>query len=323
VIADNRLALNADWDYEMLKVELKELDDLEFDVNLLGFEDKEIDILLAEPTEGLTDEDEVPDLPDEPVTKLGDLWQLGNHRLLCGDSTSIDAVDTLMDGNKADMVFTDPPYNALKSWKKDEANSETRLNPNEWFANDNMEWEDYYEFIKTSLTNIKTNSLYVCCDFRIYPLLFNLLVEDEYEIKHCIVWYKNTWGLGKRYRFQHELIIYATKNNPKFVGDNSQSDVWNVAVDRTTEHKTPKPVELPLKAITNTIEVNKICVDLFLGSGSTLLACEKSARKCFGIELDPKYCDLIINRWQDFTGKEAVHLELNKTYNELNEHEND
>ena len=111
VIADNRLALNADWDYEMLKVELKELDDLEFDVNLLGFEDKEIDDLLAEPTEGLVDEDEVPDLPDEPVTKLGDLWQLGNHRLLCGDSTSIDAVDALMDGHLADMVFTDPPYN--------------------------------------------------------------------------------------------------------------------------------------------------------------------------------------------------------------------
>ena len=136
VIADNRLALNADWDYEMLKVELKELDDLEFDVNLLGFEDKEIDDLLAEPTEGLTDEDEVPDLPDEPVTKLGDMWLLGNHRLLCGDSTSIDAVDTLMGFDNADVLFTDPPYNVAfngRSGKFDVIKNDDLLNHHQNF----------------------------------------------------------------------------------------------------------------------------------------------------------------------------------------------
>ena len=214
-----------------------------------------------------------------------------------------------MDGKKADMVFTDPPYNALKSWKKNEAKSETRLNPNDWFKNDNMEWDEYYEFIRKSINNIKTNSYYICCDFRIYPMLVYLLKELKYDLKHCVVWAKNIWGLGKRYRFQHEFIIYATKNNPKFLGNNSQSDVWQIDVDRSKKHKTPKPVELPLRAINNTINKAGLCVDMFLGSGTTLIACEKTNRKCFGLEIDPRYCDIIVKRWEEFSGKKAKRVE--------------
>ena len=140
-------------------------------------------------------------------------------------------------------------------------------------------------------------------------MLYNLLNELEYEIKHCIVWAKNVWGLGKRYRFQHEFVIYATKNNPKFIGDNSQSDVWNIDVDRNKEHKTPKPVELPVKAIKNTINKKELCVDIFLGSGSTLIACEKTNRKCYGMEIDPHYCDVIVKRWEDYTGNKAERFE--------------
>ena len=116
---------------------------------------------------------------------------------------------------------------------------------------------------------------------------------------------KNQFGLGKRYRFKHEFVIYATKNNPKFIGGNSQSDVWEIDVDRSKDHKTPKPVELPVKAIQNTIKKDKICLDTFLGSGTTLIACEKTKRVCYGMELDPHYCDVIINRWEQYTGKKA------------------
>ena len=282
-----------------------------FDVGELlewGFSEDELQFTEPEEVQGLTDDDDVPEV-EESITKQGDLWILGEHRLLCGDATKKEDVERLMDGDKADMVFTDPPYNALKSWKKNEAKSETRLNPNDWFKNDNMDWDEYYTFIKNSIVNVKSDSYYICCDFRIYPLLYNLLNELEYEIKHCIVWAKNVWGLGKRYRFQHEFVIYATKNNPKFIGDNSQSDVWNIDVDRNKEHKTPKPVELPVKAIKNTINKKELCVDIFLGSGSTLIACEKTNRKCYGMEIDPHYCDVIVKRWEDYTGNKAERFE--------------
>ena len=255
--------------------------------------------------DGLIDDDEIPEAKESKV-KRGDIWQLGNHRIMCGDSTSSDDVAKLMNGEKVDMVFTDPPYNALKSWNKKETKSETRLNPNEWFANDNMSWEEFEQFIIKSFNNMTGHSLYICCDYRIYDIIKRNISLINYNLKHCIVWKKNIWGLGKRYRFQHEFIVYATKeNNSPFYGDHSQSDVWEIDVDRKTKHKTPKPVELPLKAIKNSSEKNNLILDSFLGSGSTLIAAEKLNRKCYGMELDEKYCDLIIERWEQFTGLKA------------------
>ena len=255
--------------------------------------------------DGLIDDDEIPEAKESKV-KLGDIWKLGSHRIMCGDSTSSDDVAKLMNGEKADMVFTDPPYNALKSWNKKETKSETRLNPNEWFANDNMSWEEFEQFIIKSFNNMTGHSLYICCDYRIYDIIKRNISLINYNLKHCIVWKKNIWGLSKRYRFQHEFIVYATKeNNSPFYGDHSQSDVWEIDVDRKTKHKTPKPVELPLKAIKNSSEKNNLILDSFLGSGSTLIAAEKLNRKCYGMELDEKYCDLIIERWEQFTGLKA------------------
>tara|TARA_R100001082_G_scaffold110302_1_gene89858 strand:+ start:1807 stop:2958 length:1152 start_codon:yes stop_codon:yes gene_type:complete len=291
IIADNRLALNAGWDEDMLKVELEELNDLEFDISLLGFEDNEIESLLSEPTEGLTDEDAVPDLPEEPTTKLGDLWILGEHRLLCGDSTSIDDVDKLMDGNKADMVFTDPPYNVAFNGRSGKFD----VIKNDKLSND--EFVDFIDGFLSTLEVINSNTYYICCNWAFYGLL-----QLKLKPKACIVWAKNVFGLGKGYRHQHEFILFDGLVDPSIT---NESDLWNIAKDSNYQHPTQKPVELPERAIKNSSKKKNIVLDLFLGSGSTLIAAEKTNRKCYGMELDPKYCDVIIQRWEEFTGNKA------------------
>lgn len=288
---------SGEWDMDKLANEFEDV------LGELGFDDllPEVELEVKE-----DDYEEPEDL--ETTVVLGDVYQLGEHRLMCGDSTKIEDVEKLMNGQKADMVFTDPPYNALKSWKKDEAKGETRLDPSKWFANDNMEWDDFEIFISKCFTNLSGHSVYICCDYRIYPLLTKLLLKTPYTLKHCIVWKKNIWGLGKRYRFQHEFIIYACIDKAPFCGDRSQSDVWEVDVDREQEHNTPKPVRLCAKAIENSSEENEKILDLFGGSGSTLIACEQTNRKCYMMEIDPYYCQVIIDRWEKFTGKEAIKL---------------
>lgn len=303
VIADNRLALNAGWDFDMLKVELNDLNDLEFDVSLLGFDDKEINDILADPTEGLVDEDSTPNLVEDPITVEGDIWLLGNHRLMCGDSTSIDAVDKLMDGNKADMMFTDPPYNVAFNGRSGKFDV---------IKNDDLEESEFNNFIDSFISIVKTldlNTYYICCNWAFYGIL-----ELKLKPKSCIVWAKNVFGLGKGYRHQHEFILFdgfidATITN--------ESDLWNIAKDSKYKHPTQKPVALSERAITNSSKPKNKVLDLFGGSGSTLLACEKLDRSAYLMELDPKYCDVIIQRWQEFTGQNAVHLDSNKTYNKL------
>lgn len=256
------------------------------------------------------EEDNVPEPPAEPTTKVGDLYLLGGkHRLLCGDSTKAEDVARLMDGKKVDMVFTDPQYNALKSWNKSEAKSETRLNPNVWFQNDNMEWDKYVEFLNKTFVHLTGHSVYICCDYRIYPLIVSLLESTEFDLKHCIVWKKNVWGLGKRYRFQHEFIVYGCKDKAPFHGDRSQSDVWEVDVDKVTEHNTPKPVSLSRIAIKNSSMPDEIVLDLFAGSGSTLIAADSLGRVSYNIEISPHYCDVIIERYKNLTGKDVELIE--------------
>ena len=303
VIADNRLALNAGWDFDMLKVELNDLNDLDFDVSLLGFDDKEINDILADPTEGLVDEDSTPDLVEDPITVEGDIWLLGNHRLMCGDSTSIDAVDKLMDGNKADMVFTDPPYNVAFNGRSGKFDV---------IKNDDLEESEFNSFIDSFISmihslNIKT--YYICCNWAFYGIL-----QLKLQPKACIVWAKNVFGLGKGYRHQHEFILF---NGVIDESITNESDLWNIAKDSKYKHPTQKPVALSERAISNSSNPKNKVLDLFGGSGSTLLACEKLDRSAYLMELDPKYCDVIIQRWQEFTGQNAVHLDSNKTYNEL------
>ena len=297
IIADNKLALNAGWDDEMLAVELTDLKDMGFDLDLTGFNTDEIDALLAPVgTEGLTDEDAVPEVPEAPVTVLGDVWLLGNHRLMCGDSTSIDAVEKLMAGQKADMVFTDPPYNVAFNGRSGKFDV---------IKNDNLSDDQFAKFINDWLQTFEAfrpNSYYICCNWAFYGIL-----QTTLKPKACIVWAKNVFGLGRGYRHQHEFIIFDGLIDASI---KNESDLWNIAKDSKYVHPTQKPVALSERAIKNSTKTNNIVLDYFGGSGSTMIACEKTGRINRSMELDPKYCDVIVQRWQEFTGKTAT-LEAN------------
>ena len=297
VIADNRLALNAGWDNAMLTIELQDLEDEGFDLSLTGFDKDELDALLnpIKETEGLTDEDAVPDVPDEPKTKLGDIYILGNHRLMCGDSTSIDAVEKLMDGNKVDMVFTDPPYNVAFNG---------RSGKHDVIKNDNLSESDFATFIDEVCNTIKAINpqvYYIWCNWNFYGILQNKL-----DYKTCIVWAKNVFGMGNGYRHQHEFCLFNGKIDEVI---KNESDLWEVKKDHNYVHPTQKPVALSVRAFGNHIKLLNV-LDLFGGSGSTLIGAEQTGRKAYLMELDPKYCDVIVKRWEDFTGKKAVLSEL-------------
>ena len=291
IIADNKLALNAGWDNDMLALEFEELELEGFDLALTGFDEKEIDALTPEQiNEGLTDEDAVPDVPDEPKTKLGDIYQLGNHRLMCGDSTSINAVDKLMNGNKVDLIFTDPPYNVAFNG---------RSGKHDVIKNDNLPELDFKNFIGEVCGTIKAfdpKAYYIWCNWKFYGVLQDLL-----EYKTCIVWAKNVFGLGHGYRHQHEFCLFNGKVDEVV---KNESDLWEVKKDHNYVHPTQKPVALSVRAFSNHVKLLNV-LDLFGGSGSTLIGAEQTGRKAFLMELDPKYCDVIVKRWEDFTGKKA------------------
>jgi DNA modification methylase len=299
IIADNRLALNAGWDNNMLTIELNELLEDKFSLELLGFNADELNALLnpVEVIEGLTDEDEVPEPPPEPITKLGDVWILGNHRLMCGDSTSIDAVDKLMDGQKADMVFTDPPYNVA-------------MQRSASIKNDNLSAEDFESLLIGAFSCASANTKedapwFVWIGWRAWSICERILSSYK-QIRNCIVWAKPSIGLGQPgYRYQHEIGLFCGS-----VDNRSVSDLWNFSRDHSGLHPTMKPVELVQHGLNTAGNSGDMIIDLFGGSGSTLIACEKTGRKACVMELDPIYCDVIVKRWENFTGKKAVLSEL-------------
>jgi len=303
VIADNKLALNAGWDDEMLRLELADLQDADFDLSLTGFDDEELNALLASAVEeGLTDEDSVPEVPETPVTVEGDVWVLGNHRLMCGDSTSIDAVEKLMDNNNVDLVFTDPPYNVAFNG---------RSGKHDVIKNDNLSEAAFQDFIDGTIATIKAvdpKAYYIWCNWNFYGIL-----QGKLEYKSCIVWAKNVFGMGLGYRHQHEFCLFWGKIDETI---KNESDLWSVKKDHGYVHPTQKPVELSVRAFGNHIRLTNV-LDLFGGSGSTMIGAEQTGRKCFMMELDPKYCDVIIKRWQDFTGKKAIHADTQKPFEEL------
>jgi DNA modification methylase len=298
VLADNRIALNSGWDAGMLSLELQDLKD-DIDLSLLGFDPDELDALLnpIEETEGLTDEDAVPDVPDEPKTKLGDIYILGNHRLMCGDSTSITDVEKLMDGNPVDLIFTDPPYNVAFNG---------RSGKHDVIKNDNLSESDFETFIGEVCNTIKAidpKAYYIWCNWNFYGIL-----QGKLDYKTCIVWAKNVFGMGNGYRHQHEFCLFNGKIDEVI---KNESDLWEVKKDRNYVHPTQKPVALSVRAFGNHIKLLNV-LDLFGGSGSTLIGAEQTGRKAYVMELDPKYCDVIVQRWEKFTGKKAVLSELEK-----------
>ena len=304
IIADNRLALNAGWDNEMLTIELNDLLADGFALELLGFDPKEIDALLEpEVVEGLTDEDAVPDVPDEPITKMGDIYQLGNHRLICGDSSSQNDVDKVLDGDRPDMIFTDPPYNIDYQGVSDKRDK---------IKNDKMEDSAFVDFLNQTLYGCET--MYVCCSWHYAHLFREAMEKIGRKPKAMIVWNKvNPAQHLDKYFKQHEIIFYYGD----YGGHKTlRGDIWTIKRQRNTVHPTMKPVELIEMALEDNKD-KKIVFDMFGGSGSTLIACEKQNRKARLIELEPKYCDVIVKRWEDFTGKKAMLVNANSELSEI------
>ena len=317
VIADNKLAINAGWDFDMLKVEFNDLIDMDFDLSLIGFDGKELNQILADPTEGLVDADTIPETPVEPISKVGDMWLLGNHRLLCGDSTLVDNIDRLMMDKQSDLIVTDPPYNVDYEGKTKNALK---------ISNDSMDDQQFRQFLVDAFTNMNIalkpgGGFYIWhADSEGYN--FRGACHDVgWKVRQCLIWNKNSMVLGRQdYHWKHEPCLYGWKDGAshKWNTDRKQTTVLEFSrPSKNIEHPTMKPIDLIAYQIENSSYPNDLVLDLFLGSGSTLIASEKTGRVCYGMELDPKYADVIIKRWQDFTGKDAIHEELGKTYNEL------
>lgn len=295
-LADNKLN-ESDWDMDMAIEELKELDNYHFD--LTGF-DRD---LLIEPEEK---DDVIPE--DATVrSKLGDIWQLGKHRVMCGDSTKKEDVERLMDDKKADMVFTDPPWNVAIGLE-----SNPRHRQREGLKNDKLSDEDFKNFLSGFIKPLKeylVGDIYCVWGNEQMPALDMLLRKEGFHWSSIIIWVKDIFVLGRsKYHRQYESIWYGWQKNEKssYRGDRKQSDIWEIKrPKRSKEHPTMKPIELCVKAIVNSSEEGGIILDTFLGSGSTLIACEKTNRICYGCEIDPKYTDVIIQRYEDYTGNKA------------------
>ena len=310
VIADNQLALNSGWDVDTLKLEIETLQELEFDIDLLGFDEDFLNGLLdEEPSEGLTDDDAVPELPDEPVTVLGDVWQLGSHRLMCGDSTSIDSVMILLDGKMADMVHTDPPYGVSY-----QSNFRTASEKFDVIKND-----DVFLDVAPVIEACSTGWVFVWTSWKVITKWIDLFEGFGYPTNQ-VIWFKGGGGMGdlkSTFCSDYETAL-VWHRGAQLTGKRIGS-VWKLGKDSAASyvHPTQKPVALPEEAIDKTTSKGFTVLDLFGGSGSTLIACEKTERKARLMELDEKYCDVIIKRWQDFTGKEAVLESSGDKFNDM------
>ena len=343
VLADNKLALNAGWDREILAIELEALVGLEFDVELTGFSLAEIDLVLdeagdADPNRPETPEDVIPVVDGAPVTLMGDVWQLGRHRLLCGDTRRPSDIDRLMDGERADLVFTDPPYNVAIDGNVCGLGS---VRHREFaFASGEMSQAQFTAFLTETLGNIarvmRDGSIaFVCMDWRHMGELLAAGGAVFTELKNLVVWNKSNGGMGAFYRSKHELIFVfkqgkAEHTNSFGLGETGRyrTNVWDHAgisslsaarADELAMHPTVKPVALIADAIRDCSRRGEIVLDGFGGSGSTLIAAEKTGRRARLIEYDPLYCDTIIRRWETVTGKRAVLVATGQWFEDVTE----
>ena len=303
-IADNRTAELANWNQEVLTSQLLELEAEGWELAEFGFEAFE----LPDEDKPII-EDEIPESAPGRVA-LGDVWQLGEHRVMCGSSTDLTSVELLMNGNKADMVFTDPPYNTGMSSQKNSGS--TRLN--HMFDDDytDQEWSDFIrDFTITLDAYTKTDcALYVCFAWkRNHELVPHL--SNKFKLSNIIIWDKVVHGLGSDYQYTYEIINVCKKGKPEINShqgtDREYQDVWRIqrVMGRNDDHATAKPLELCARAIRHASKPKQVVLDIFGGSGSTLIAAEQTNRTCYMMELDPKYCDVIIERWEKLTGEKA------------------
>ncbi len=307
VIADNQLAMNAGWDTTLLSLELADLKEQGFEMDVLGFDPKELDKLLEpEQVDGLTDEDSVPEAPVEPKTKLGDIYQLGNHRLMCGDSCSITDMEKLCAGQLIDMWLTDPPYNVAYE-------GSTGLT----IKNDNMEDSQFRQFLRDSYVTadavMKAGAVFYIWHADLEGYNFRGAAKDAgWTVRQCLIWEKSSLVMGRQdYHWKHEPCLYGWKDGSGhlWASDRKQTTILQFNKPRKNgEHPTMKPVELFEYCLMNNTKGGDIVLDSFGGSGTTMIAAEKHGRYARLMELDPKYCDVIVKRWEDFTGKKAVLL---------------
>jgi DNA modification methylase len=309
VIADNKLALNADWDTTLLTIELDELLKDGFALDILGFNADELTALLEpEQVDGLTDEDAVPEVPEEPKTKLGDIYQLGNHRLMCGDSCSVTDMNKLVNDRQVDMWLTDPPYNVAYEGKTKDALT---------IQNDSMTNDVFRQFLRdayvTADTVMKAGAVFYIWHADLEGYNFRGAAQDAgWKVRQCLVWKKSTMVMGRQdYHWKHEPCLYGWKEGAGHLWATDRKQTTILEFDRPNrnkEHPTMKPVELFEYQMLNNTKGGDIVLDSFGGSGTTMIAAEKHGRHAYLMELDPKYCDVIVKRWEEFTGKQAVLL---------------
>ena len=307
VIADNKLALNAGWDEAMLKLELADLKALDFDLDLTGFNTDEIDALLAEPgTEGLTNPDDTPEPPVEPVTRLGDVWVCGQHRVMCGSSLEMTAMERLCGNQRVDMLLTDPPYNVAYTGGTKDALT---------IQNDSMGDEQFRAFLRDAFVTadavMKSGAVFYIWHGDSEGYNFRGACKDAgWQVRQCLIWQKNSMVMGRQdYHWQHEPCLYGWKDGAGHLWASDRKQTTLLRFDRPSrseDHPTMKPVALFEYQLLNNTKGGDIVLDSFGGSGTTLIAAEKNGRIARIIELDPKYVDVIVKRWEDFTGQKAM-----------------
>jgi DNA modification methylase len=303
MLADNHLALQAGWDPEMLRLELEALAEHNFPLELTGFHDQELKELLEQQArQALRDPDEAPELPSQAVTRSGEMWQLGEHRLLCGDGTKRPDLDRLLEGKPCDLVFTDLPYNVDYRGK-----TSKRLK----LANDNLgdEFQQFLHAACTAMLAMCRGPLYICMSSSELHRLYAAFTQAGGHWSTYVIWTKNVFTLGRSdYQRQYEPILYGWPEGVKhfWCGARDQGDVWFVDKPyRNDVHPTMKPVALMERALTNSSRAGDVVLDPFAGSGSTLIACENLKRRARVVEIEPGYADVIVRRWQQYTGQSA------------------
>jgi DNA modification methylase len=321
IIADNKLALNAGWDEEMLGLELGELAELDFDMGLIGFSEEELAGLLAETTEGETDPDDVPEPPVDPVTVLGDVWVMGKHRIACGDSTDQGTVDKALNGAHPHLMVTDPPYGVEydADWRNKAMRSDGTAIAGRAVGkvlnDDRADWRDAWALFPGDVAYVwhamKTQHSVACS-----------LIESALEIRAEIVWAKSALVISQgHYHPQHESCFYAVRKGGTghWAGDRKQTTLWKIDKPQKSEtgHSTQKPVECMTRPIENNSSPGQAVYEPFSGSGTTIIAGEMTGRSVHAIELNPAYVDVAVKRWQDFAGKQAIHEASGKTFDEM------
>lgn len=317
VLADNKLALNAGWDNELLRVELDGLKELDFDISLTGFSGDELVSILAEKTEGLTDPDETPEPPLEPVSVLGDVWLLGKHRLVCGDCTTVESVDKALNGVKPHLMVTDPPYGVeyKPEWREKAGLNGPKAAKGVVLNDDRADWTEAWALFPGDVAYVWHAGLYA-------GVVADSLTACEFKMRSQIIWAKSVMVMSRGdYHWQHEPCWYAVRNGKvgHYDGGRKQTTLWQIDKPQKSEtgHGTQKPVECMKRPIENNSSPGQAVYEPFSGSGTTIIAAEMTGRCCHAIELNPAYVDVAIERWQNFTGQQATLEATGETFSEV------